>query len=118
MKRERKAGWMRAMALQGVEMLAATSVLVVCSVYTKSGVLYNICMWAALPALGAYTAFRAVGRGLNNYAAWIMPPVMLTAGHYLTTFYLPHGGAMLWTAFCAVAGAAAGCEAGKRRQTK
>lgn len=70
---------------------------------------YEIAAWAAMPALGAVSAYAATRRGVNNYLAWIAPPVSVFFAHYLATGYTPTGaGPTLLSAFAAIVGAAAG----------
>lgn len=70
--------------------------------------LYGVALWLGVPLLGALTACRAVQRGLLNYAAWIAPPLCLTAVHTAIWGYLPPAGAMLLCAFVSLVGAATG----------
>ena len=65
-------------------------------------------LYVVLPLAGGFTACRAVGRGLSNYLAWIVPPVALYAVHLLLWGYVPPVAPALLTAFISVIGAAAG----------
>ena len=105
-KRPGKPGWIAAWAVQIAVMLGAGALSAL-----SLGVhpaLYSTALWLLMPLLGAYTALRAVRRGLLNYAAWIAPPVCECAAHVLIWGYLPPAGAMLLCAFVSLIGAAAG----------
>ena len=105
-KRPGKPGWIAAWAVQIAVMLGAGALSAL-----SLGVhpaLYGAALWLLMPLLGAYTALRAVRRGLLNYAAWIAPPVCECAAHVLIWGYLPPAGAMLLCAFVSLIGAAAG----------
>ena len=101
-----KRTWILAWLLQIAAMLAVC--LLQALTYTVHPALYAALLWALVPLAGAYTAYRAVRRGLLNYAAWIAPPVCLYAAHYAIWGFAPSAGAALLTAFCALVGAAAG----------
>ena len=105
-KRPGKPGWIAAWVVQIAVMLGAGALSAL-----SLGVhpaLYSAALWLLMPLLGAYTALRAVCRGLLNYAAWIAPPVCECAAHVLIWGYLPPAGAMLLCAFVSLIGAAAG----------
>lgn len=73
------------------------------------GTLYAIACWAAMPVLGLFTAYFIARRGVNNYIAWIAPPVCAYLSHLLVTGYAPNSvGPTLLTAFLSIVGAAAG----------
>lgn len=102
----KRIGWLAAWIIQIAEMLAA------CALASLSlglhPTLYGLALWLIVPLLGAFTACRAVRRGLLNYAAWIAPPACLFAAHILIWGYVPPAGAMLLGAFVSLVGAAAG----------
>lgn len=79
-----------------------------------SPALGGILLWAVVPLAGLFTACRTVRRGLNNYLAWIAPPVCLFAAHYALWRFSPPAGAALLTAFTSLVGAAAGEELNRR----
>ena len=106
-----KRSWLRALAVQFAVMLAAC--LLGELSYYVSNILRSVIMWAALPVLGAYTAMKCVLRGLNNYAAWIAPPLCMTAAGLILWGYVPHAGPVLLCAFISLVGAAAGEVASK-----
>lgn len=67
-----------------------------------------VVQWAVLPLLGAVSAYRTTRRGLNNYLAWLAPPICTAVGHWLLWRYLPQPGPVLTCAFVSLVGAAAG----------
>lgn len=79
-----------------------------------SPVLYEIGAWALIPLLGALSAYVATVRGLLNYVAWVVPPIMAVLGHELAFFYPPGAGPVFLCAVLSVVGAATG-EVVKRR---
>lgn len=101
-----KVKWLKAWLIQIVTMMILC-VLQAFSYYLMA-VIYNILLWGVVPLAGLFTAYRAVKRGLLNYAAWIAPPVCLYASHLLVWHYSPPAGAALLCAFVSLVGAAAG----------
>ena len=70
---------------------------------------YNVCAWGIWPLLGALSAYMVTVRGVNNFLAWIAPPLAGLAAHYLAFFYMPESaGPFFICAFTAIVGAAAG----------
>lgn len=66
-------------------------------------------LWALIPLTGLWTAYRAVRRGVNPYAGWLLPPAAETfAGLLASMGYAPGAGGVLLTALAAVVGGAAG----------
>ena len=101
-----KHRWLRALALQVIEM-AAAGVLVALS--EGAGALPRALMlWFFAPVAGLFTACQAVRRGLNNYLAWIPPAPMLYGANLLIWGYAPPAGPALLTALTSLVGAAAG----------
>ncbi|OPZ69298.1 MAG: hypothetical protein BWY81_00496 [Firmicutes bacterium ADurb.Bin467] len=91
----------------------AAASLAVCTLLTLliwlDGTLYAVASWAAMPVIGLFTAYFVARRGVNNYLAWIAPPVCLYAAHLIVTGYAPNSvGPALFTAFLSIVGAAAG----------
>ena len=70
--------------------------------------LEGLCSWGLLPLAGLCSAYIATRQGLNNYLAWIAPPLLAGILWLLRWTYLPTPGPVLLTAFCSVVGAAAG----------
>ena len=101
-----KHSWLKAWIIQFAVMLAAC--LLAELSYYISGTLRSVLLRAAIPLLGAVTAARCVLRGLNNYAAWIAPPVCTAAASLILWGYVPHAGPVLMCAFISLVGAAAG----------
>lgn len=74
-----------------------------------SRALYGACTWAVLPLTGLFSAYFVTVKGVNNYLAWISPPLAAVIAHYLAFFYTPsNAGPFMVCALCAVIGAAAG----------
>ena len=74
-----------------------------------TGPWYELAAWAAMPLLGAASAYWATRRGVNNYIAWLAPPLGVFFAHYIVTGYTPtSAGPTLLTALLAIVGAAAG----------
>lgn len=111
-----KSNWRRAWLAQFAVMLAAC---LICELsYYVSDILRSVISWALIPLLGAFTAYRCVMRGLNNYAAWIAPPVCMVAAALIIWGYVPHAGPVFVCAFISLVGAAAGEVANKEKQRK
>lgn len=71
--------------------------------------LYSVCAWALWPIMGLASAYMVTIRGINNYLAWLAPPLAGILAHYLAFFYLPtSAGPILICALCSIIGAAAG----------
>ena len=100
-----KRNWAVAWLIQTAEMLAVCLVQALCFGIAP---LDDILLWGAVPLAALFTAFQAVRRGLNNYVAWLAPPVCLFAAHYFIWRYSPSAGAAMLAAFTAIVGAAAG----------
>ena len=78
-----------------------------------------LCGWGLLPLLCAVSAYGVTKAGVSNYLAWIAPPFMGLAGHYLAFFYHPDSAAPFFiSALLAIVGAATGEEVKKRRKHK
>ena len=74
-----------------------------------SRLLYGLCAWALWPAAGMFSAYVVTLKGINNYLAWIAPPLTGLIAYYLAFFYMPDApGPFLVCAVCSVIGAAAG----------
>ena len=70
---------------------------------------YDIFAWGLMPLLGAVSAYFATRHGVNNYLAWLAPPLCAYLAHYIVTTYAPSdAGPTLLTAFLSIIGAAAG----------
>ena len=101
-----KHRWIGAWTLQIIEM---TAVSLLAALSEGAGALpHGIMLWAVVPLAGLLTSCRAVGRGLNNYLAWIAPAACLYGANRLLWGYAPPAGPALLTAFLSLVGAAAG----------
>jgi len=101
-----KRSWLKALCIQSAVMAAACLAAEIS--YYASSMLHSICLWAAVPLLGAYTAMKCVLAGLNNYAAWIAPPACCVLAALILWGYVPGAGPVLVCAFVSLVGAAAG----------
>ena len=82
-----------------------------------SGPWYELAAWALMPNRYTYRAYLATRRGVNNYIAWLAPPVSVFFAHYIVTGYTPEGaGPTLVAALLAIVGAAAGHVRNERKQ--
>lgn len=101
-----KHRWIWAWTLQIIEMLA---VGLLAALSEEAGTLARgLMLWGVVPLAGLVTACRAVGRGLNNYLAWIAPVPCLFIANYLLWGFSPPVGPTLLAAFASLVGAAAG----------
>lgn len=71
--------------------------------------------WIALPALSALTSALLAFSGVSCYAAWLMPPVIVSAVPWLIIGYPLSPGIMLFCALTAMIGASFGEVLQKRR---
>lgn len=74
-----------------------------------------ILRWILLPLLGALTAGLLAFSGVSCYAAWILPPVIVSALQWLLLGYPIDPGAMLLCALLSMIGASTGEVLRKRR---
>ena len=98
--------WLSAWLIQIAEMLAVGALAALCE--GVGGAIRGLALWVLVPAAGLATSCRAVGRGLNNYLAWLAPAPCFWAMNRLIWGYSPPTGPALLTAFAALVGAAAG----------
>ena len=98
--------WIRAWALQILEMLAVC--LLAALAEGAGALLHGLLLWGLVPLAGLLSACRAVRRGLNNYLAWIAPIHCLYGANRLVWGFSPPAGAALLAALAALVGAAAG----------
>ncbi len=71
--------------------------------------------WILLPVLGALTSGLLAFSGVSCYAAWILPPVTVSALPWLLLGYPIDPGAMLLCALLSMIGASTGEVLRKRR---
>ena len=70
---------------------------------------YDICAWGVWPLLGLISSYMVTVRGVNNFLAWIAPPMAGLAAHYLAFFFMPDtAGPFFVCALTSIIGAAAG----------
>ena len=112
MKNSFLKSWPAAWLLQILVVFAVcTLILVILVPYLPSPANYwalNICMWGIVPALGSYTSFKVTRTGVNNYAAWVAPPLRQGAACILWAGSLLNPGYVMATALISLVGAAAG----------
>lgn len=120
MAKEFKHKWLPVMICQLLTMFAACTVFEILPLVLSAEtgfVFYPLCMWGILPLIGAITAYFAVRHGLNAYAAWFLPPIVITAVHWAGIGYPPaHVGMPLLAGFLSLVGGAAGEEKNKRKR--
>lgn len=118
----KRGHWALILAAQTAIMLAASALLQAgsLSLPTQAAALAYACvMWGVLPVLGGISSYLATRRGLNNYAAWIMPCICQAAAHYLLTGMPPESAGMVFlTAALSLVCAAAGEEMNRRKGRK
>lgn len=71
-------------------------------------IVHGVCLWGLMPLAGAVSAALATVKGLNNYAAWIAPPLMLLLGYFLVWKVPAPVGPVFLCGFVALVGAATG----------
>lgn len=98
--------WPKALAIQLAVALIAAAATALCQ--GLGPVVGALTLWVMMPLAGAWSAFRAVRRGLLNYAAWLPPPVCLYLANLAIWGYAPPAGAALVCALVSLVGAAAG----------
>ncbi|MBQ4090120.1 MAG: hypothetical protein IJC56_09640 [Clostridia bacterium] len=93
--------------LQFVGMAAITYAMF--STLFISNIIYSVCAWALWPVAGLFSAYMVTVKGVNNYLAWLAPPLAGILAHYLAFFYMPSSaGPFLICAVSSIVGAAAG----------
>ena len=78
---------------------------------------HGIFLWGILPLGGMAMGCIATRRGLNNYLAWLAPPLMEVLSSLLVWGYSPSAGPVFLCAFLSLVGAATG-EGLKRQNHK
>ncbi|NLG23938.1 MAG: hypothetical protein GX558_01175 [Clostridiales bacterium] len=100
--------WAIVLALQLLAMAALSFAVAVLPLYAPGAWLGPALRYGAMVPLGGASAYLAVRKGLNHYAAWFAPPVMYAAVPWTLIGYPPAIGPMFASALVAVACAAAG----------
>lgn len=72
------------------------------------GIVHGAFLWGIMPLGGLAAGCVATRMGLNNYLAWLAPPLMEVAGSLLVWGYPPSTGPVFLCGFLALVGAAAG----------
>ena len=103
---KKKLNWLWALLIQSAAMLLL-SLIGALTLYLGS-TLHAIIQWAVLPIAGCASAYIATIVGLNNYIAWIAPPVMGFIAHLIAWGFVPTPGPILLCALISLIGAAAG----------
>ncbi len=99
--------WPVLLAAQAVATLAVS--YGACQLLWIGSVYYNIGAWVLVPAFGAASAYLTTVKGLSNYVAWLLPPVMAFVAHELAFFFPPQSaGPVFMLAFFSIVGAATG----------
>lgn len=102
----RGPSWPLVWLLQAIAALAL-GVLTALSLWL-GGFVHGAFLWFVMPLGGAASAYIAVRRGLNNYLAWLVPPLMEPLGNLLVWGYPPSVGPVFLCGFITLVGAAAG----------
>ena len=69
---------------------------------------HGVFLWGVMPLGGMASAGIATRRGLNNYLAWLAPPIMEALSNLLIWGYAPTAGPVFLCGFLSLVGAAAG----------
>ena len=72
------------------------------------GFVHGLFLWALLPLGGMALGCVATRKGLNNYLAWLAPPIMEILGNLLIWGYGPAVGPVFLCGFLSLVGAATG----------
>ena len=82
------------------------------------GLIHGALLWGIMPLGGAAAGYLAVRRGLNNYLAWLAPPLMEALANLLVWGYPPAAGPVFLCGFLSLVGAAAGEVRNRQGSTK
>ena len=97
------------LTLMGLQLAACFTLSAAAFVLRPVSWLYKLSLWGVLPLAGGVSAFLLTEKGINPYAAWIMPPLSLLVARLLLSMgAFPDGAWFLLTAFTGIVGAAAG----------
>ena len=72
------------------------------------GLVHGAFLWAVMPLGGMAAGCIATRKGLNNYLAWLAPPLMEILGNLLVWGYAPSAGPVFLCGFLSLVGAATG----------
>ena len=81
------------------------------------GLVHGAFLWAVMPLGGLAAGCIATRGGLNNYLAWLAPPIMEILGSLIIWGYSPSAGPVFLCGFLSLVGAAAG-EVLKRQERR
>ena len=98
--------WPLVWLIQAVTMLALGALAALTTLL--GGAVHGIFLWALMPLGGMAAGCLATLRGLNNYLAWLAPPLMEIAASLLIWGYSPAVGPVFLCGFLSLVGAAAG----------
>ena len=70
------------------------------------GFIHGAFLWAVMPLGGMAAGCAATRKGLNNYLAWLAPPLMEILGSMLIWGYSPQAGPVFLCGFLSLVGAA------------
>ena len=105
-KRERGISWPLVWLIQAAAMLALGALAALSTLL--GGVAHGAFLWALMPLGGMAAGCLATLRGLNNYLAWLAPPLMEIAASLLIWGYSPSAAPVFLCGFLSLVGAAAG----------
>ena len=105
-KNTRGISWPLIWLIQAVAALALGALAALSALL--GGFIHGAFLWALMPLGGAAAACVATLRGLNNYLAWLAPPLMEIAASMLIWGYSPEAGPVFLCGFLSLVGAAAG----------
>ena len=105
-KRERRIPWPLIWLIQAAAMLALGALAALSAL--AGGFVHGAFLWALMPLIGMAAGCLATIKGLNNYLAWLAPPLMEIGSSLLIWGYSPSVGPVFLCGFLSLVGAAAG----------
>ena len=105
-RKRRGLPWPLVWLIQAAAMLAMGALAALSTLL--GGAIHGAFLWALMPLSGMATGCLATLRGLNNYLAWLAPPLMEIAASLLIWGYSPTAGPVFLCGFLSLVGAAAG----------
>ena len=105
-KSGRRIPWPLIWLIQAAAMLALGTLAALSTLL--GGLAHGAFLWVLMPLGGMAAGCLATRKGLNNYLAWMAPPLMEIAGSLLIWGYSPSAGPVSLCGFLSLVGAAAG----------